>query len=211
MLVKQEKNVSLKLLKKAKHNPARRSDPARLNNLIKSIQEVGLLYPVLITEDMEIIDGHRRLAAYEKMEMETIPCKVVEGDQAHLYRSVNFTAARLSANDIVGVWLKNPEAVPARKAMIMEEMEQTLGRPMVEEIYERGSSHRTYHLAKGLARSWDMDNPQEIKRIIKWIWKHAMMSVVSRAVTYPDDFNRASLQRAIHADRAVRIKTMLTK
>lgn len=207
MLVKTAKNVSLKLLKKADYNPARRSEPARISNLVKSIREVGLLYPILITEGNEVVDGHGRLAAYEQMQMDTIPCLVVEGKQTDLYRSVNFTAARLSANDLVGVWLQNPDAIPQRKRLVMEEMENTLGRPMVEQIYKRGSSHRTYHLAKSLARSWDCDTPEEITKIIRWIWKHAMMTIASRAVTYGMD--HARIQRAVKHNRPLKIRTIL--
>jgi ParB/RepB/Spo0J family partition protein len=52
------------------------------SGLLKSIQERGILYPILVTQvnDLYIIlDGRRRAAAARKLEMTTVPVVVIEG------------------------------------------------------------------------------------------------------------------------------------
>ena len=53
--------VDVRDLVPAKFNPLARTTPTAIRRLKDSIQRVGMLYPILITDRMEIIDGHRRV------------------------------------------------------------------------------------------------------------------------------------------------------
>lgn len=48
-----------------------------MRRLIKSIEEVGLLYPICITDDGLIVDGHRRVAAMKHIGLDMIRAMVM--------------------------------------------------------------------------------------------------------------------------------------
>lgn len=58
-----------------------RKDLGDIAALAVSIQEVGLLHPIVVTGDYTLIVGRRRLAAFAHLERETIPALVVDLDQ----------------------------------------------------------------------------------------------------------------------------------
>ncbi len=51
----------------------------QIEKLSKSIEEFGFISPVLIDKDFNVIAGHGRLKAAEKLGLEKIPCVYVEG------------------------------------------------------------------------------------------------------------------------------------
>ena len=40
-----------------------RKDIGKLDGLAESIRQIGLLHPIIITEDLKLVAGHRRLLA----------------------------------------------------------------------------------------------------------------------------------------------------
>lgn len=54
-----------------------RKDIGDISELMESISKFGLLNPVTVTEDMELVAGFRRLQACKALGMEQIECSVV--------------------------------------------------------------------------------------------------------------------------------------
>jgi len=54
-----------------------RKEIGDVSTLARSIEEVGLLHPVVISESRELIAGYRRIEAYRLLGRDTIPCRVV--------------------------------------------------------------------------------------------------------------------------------------
>jgi len=54
-----------------------RQDLGELDTLAQSIQKMGLIHPVIISERYELLSGHRRLEACKSLGMETIEAKIV--------------------------------------------------------------------------------------------------------------------------------------
>jgi len=54
-------------------------DPIKMQELIESIKENGLFYPIIIDENNKIIDGERRIKAYTLLEKTTIKFERFEG------------------------------------------------------------------------------------------------------------------------------------
>lgn len=50
----------------------------KLDELCSSIRIVGLLQPVVVSEDITLIAGRHRLAAFQKLEIPEIPCRIVK-------------------------------------------------------------------------------------------------------------------------------------
>jgi N6-adenosine-specific RNA methylase IME4 len=54
-----------------------RKNLQNLDSLVNSIEKIGLLHPVVITEDDQLIAGQRRIEAFKRLGRTTIPCHVV--------------------------------------------------------------------------------------------------------------------------------------
>lgn len=60
-------------------NNAKIHDDAQIEMIIKSIKEFGFTNPLLIDENNNLIAGHGRLLAAERMGMSEVPCRVIKG------------------------------------------------------------------------------------------------------------------------------------
>lgn len=56
-----------------------RAELGDLRSLMNSIQEHGVLQPILVNEDMTLLAGERRLTACKTLKLETIPARVMTG------------------------------------------------------------------------------------------------------------------------------------
>ena len=70
--------VSLRLLKPYENN-AKIHGKDQIEKLKKSIEEFGFLNPCLIDRDYNLIAGHGRVMAAQKLGWESVPCVFVEG------------------------------------------------------------------------------------------------------------------------------------
>jgi hypothetical protein len=59
-------------------NPKTHPD-SQINQLVESIKEWGWTVPILIDEDDNVIAGHGRLYAAQKLEMDEVPCLIISG------------------------------------------------------------------------------------------------------------------------------------
>ena len=58
-----------------------RRDMGDIDGLARSIDELGLLHPVVVTPDGTLIAGERRLRAFQLLERDSIPVTVVDLDK----------------------------------------------------------------------------------------------------------------------------------
>lgn len=181
---KQPRSITRKLiplvrLKDAAHNPPARTLEKNLRELADSMDRIGLLHPVTVSRDWEIIDGHRRRAAARLLGWRDIECNVVEEDPAEVYASVNPTARRLSGNDALSVWLVNKNAVPRASAARFEQMAAEVGLPLAKKIAKAGMSVRVWQTARRIARYCDS---AEVAAILDWLIDVATVGQVMKAL-----------------------------
>ena len=55
-----------------------RSDPGNVSDLMDSIEKIGLLHPIVINSEYQLIAGHRRLIACKKLGETSIPCTILD-------------------------------------------------------------------------------------------------------------------------------------
>ena len=60
-------------------NNARTHSDAQVTQIASSIREFGFNNPILVDENHGVIAGHGRLLAAKKLELDTVPCIVLEG------------------------------------------------------------------------------------------------------------------------------------
>jgi len=60
-----------------------RKDLGDIDALARSINEVGLLHPIVITPDGELLAGQRRLEACKKLGWEEVPVRIIGIKEFH--------------------------------------------------------------------------------------------------------------------------------
>lgn len=163
----QFKNVSIKQIRKAKYNPSHRSK-SRIRQLSRSIAKVGLMYPLLVDESNNLIDGHRRLEACVQNGWETVPCLVVSGDRHEMYHELNANSKKMSGRENLGVFLAEPMAVPPKLRAYLTEMVEVIGEDLAVTMYNHGFSAFAYRIAKEVCQACGKETPNWIKLVIQW-------------------------------------------
>lgn len=190
----------------ASYNPACRTQPKRLKSLLKSITEIGLLYPILVDERNEVIDGHRRLACARELEWETIPAIVVadtRGNRDSIYASVNVTANKMNGNESLSAWLANAHAASPRNQKIFAEMSNSLGLGLVKTLAERGLSARVYQTGCRIGRYCGDTSNVFLVKAVRWLMEVAVIGQVMKAME--GGISAADLKAAVTNGKPLRV------
>lgn len=164
------KNIPIAAIKTASFNPKNRVEEKWLTTLKRSMETVGLIYPIVVTAKNQLVDGHRRLAVAKALGWKEIKAIVSPLDHVDLYSQLNYTAARMTGNDSLGIWLKQPRAVSPRTATRIEAVEKRVGRKMITQLYEAGLSLRAYRRAYEIATYVGAEeSDQFIRRALVWM------------------------------------------
>lgn len=94
-------NMKTDDLKPYGHNP-RKNDQA-VDAVAQSIKEFGFKVPIIIDKDNEIVAGHTRLKAAQKLGLDEVPCIVADdltSEQIKAFRLVDNKTAELAEWDI---------------------------------------------------------------------------------------------------------------
>lgn len=78
--------------------PSRTKDGAKLRELAESVKEYGVIQPILITDDRDLVDGNRRLAAARMVGLEKIECLIlpITVDRDKVFGVVNTTSEKIN-------------------------------------------------------------------------------------------------------------------
>lgn len=175
--------VKISSLKQAKFNPTNRLEGRRIKDLARSIQEVGLVYPIAVNQDNEVIDGHRRIAAAKELGWDEVPIIIVSGDRQAIFSEVNATSQKMTAGDNLKIYLVDPLALRPPIRRKHEEAEQFLGRTMMKALAKRGSSINLLRWAKEVANYCERTNDEKfIRRAVKWFYVHRQTRLLRSAI-----------------------------
>lgn len=186
-----------------------RKDMGDIEALARSIAEVGLLHPVVVTPDNVLIAGERRLRAAQQLGWNEIPVHVVDlaeialGELAENAVRKDFLPSEAVA---IAEAVRGLEAKKARERMIAAHVspgnlpEQEQGRTRDKAAAYVGLSGRTLEKAEAVVRSGKpellelMDETGSIDRAYKEL-KKAEVAAARRAAPLP-----AGKYRVIYAD-----------
>ena len=135
-----------------------RKDFGDLSELKKSIEEVGLLHPIVITENNELVAGHRRLLSFKELGRTDIPVNKIN--------ITNMIKGEHDENTVRKDW------TPSEKIAIGEVMNKPLGgrgKTMTESVRVKkekilGWGHDTYTKAKQVVES---ERPELVEKMNK--------------------------------------------
>lgn len=137
--------------------PARTAEGAVLTKLVDTIKEHGLQYPLLITEERDLVDGNRRLTAVKQLGWKTVECIVTTRQVDQLFRDMNTSAVPIRGKG----WLyigRTGGALPKKEAAMYAELHGLIGNfgvdsllaanlglnvlPLCKNVCAFGTSHR---------------------------------------------------------------------
>jgi DNA modification methylase len=107
----------------------RKEDAEQVERIGRLISEFGFCVPILVRSDRSIVDGHIRLAAARKLELEQVPCIVID----HLDEDeVRLLTIALNRTAELGVWNTDMLTLELRELDALEFDLQLTGFDMVE-------------------------------------------------------------------------------
>lgn len=116
-----QKEININLLVKYANHMFEEYDEERLESMIDSIKELGIITPITVRpkgDIFEILSGHNRVAAAKKLNLKTIPAKIMEGlsdQEAHIVViEANFNQRSFE------------ELIPSQKAKIIGDYYRTI-------------------------------------------------------------------------------------
>ena len=143
-------------------HPFKVRDDEDMENLIESIKERGVITPATVRKlpngRYEMISGHRRKRACEKLGMETLRCEVVDMNKEEA------TILMVESN------FQRSEILPSEKAyaykMRYEAMKKSVGRPSNDKLVPVGLISETGATREAMAQK-SLDSETQIQRYIR--------------------------------------------
>lgn len=113
--------VPIHTIKHTPYNPASRTkEGEKLRRLVAEIGNRGLIYPILITSDRDVIDGNRRLAACRTLGHKDIECILSDIDRDEAFTVINTTAVPIGGKGWLEIGAGNGFMPPKMRSMYDE-------------------------------------------------------------------------------------------
>lgn len=119
--------VPIHTIRHTPYNPAYRTQEGpKLLQTVDAIKKHGLLYPILITADRDVIDGNRRLAACRMLGHKTIECIVCDLDRDEAFLVVNTTPLVLGGRGWLEMGMGGGH-LPTKQRKQFDELHELIG------------------------------------------------------------------------------------
>lgn len=146
-------------IKAAMYNPEVRTDFGKLKELQASIQERGIIVPLLVTKNKDLIDGHRRLACAVSLGHEYVPTLEVNGDQGELFTELNGTMRKMNNSEMLYAFLHGA-SVPDEQRRHIETIIRMVGISYLKKLEKsKGSAKGILGSFRPYLRFLGKDNP----------------------------------------------------
>lgn len=127
--------------------PSRTKDGKQLQSLMATIKKHGLVYPILISSDRDVIDGNRRLAACRLIGLESVECIVSPVDKDDLYSDVNGESLKIQGAGWLHV-ARHGGKPPRKEAEMYRELVGLVGTYGVDTLIQSGIGLGVLPMAK---------------------------------------------------------------
>jgi len=205
--------LPLARLRPSPYNPSSRTEEKRLDGLRKSIEAFGLLYPILVNSHLEIVDGHRRVAAVELLGWSEIPAIVLDGDVSveQAYLEVATTVRPPKGAEWTERFMQGGR-VPKRHGRAIDCVRRWCGSEYIQTLVEKHLSARsTVDVARRVAAYCDVPYSDEefMGKAVRWLVE-GRRNNLARRLTDSRTVDPDVLFRAVIEDRDVRLTAKLS-
>jgi hypothetical protein len=178
------KTARVESLKVSVYNPPSRTEKVGLKHLRSSVSKRGILYPLLVTKDMTVIDGHRRLAVAKELGLEEVPIIILAGDDDRdVFMEINESARKLGTRDALWVYLRGGK-VSEKLSIQIRHIDDVMGRAFLEKLLElRISPSSLWDVGMCVAIHCSYENdPEFISAVLGWLAAGRRQTMARRAV-----------------------------
>ncbi len=183
-------------LTKAEYNPTRR-EKMGIKSLADSISRLGLLDPIKIDKEGNVIDGHRRIAACVLLGWTEIQCIVLSCEsKEEAYAELNANSRRMTPIDALGIYLKNPAAVSFAYRQRFAVMKDTLGMRLLRRLHKEQLGLSAYSNALQIRKFIGWEGNARLVQIIEWFIE-SKMAYMSRVAMQGGAITPAKMAAAI--------------
>ena len=180
-------SINTNKIKTASYNPTWRNTK-RLNSLSKSISEYGIIEPLLLTQDLDLVDGHRRLAVAKILGLKDVPCILKNGTTKQLrdtiYLEVNQNSLKLNGADQVEIYKKGGK-IEKKYLNPLLSLIEICGTKIIDLLIDRRQNPYALHGAYARLRKYigvKNINSVGVKKTILWLNHHKQIFAVRRAI-----------------------------
>ena len=191
-------------IKTAKYNPKARTE--QINQLVKSIKEFGIIMPLVVDAENNLIDGHRRLASAKQLKLEKVPVVQIGGNLAKdkAYEIINTTSKKISNHDLIYIHI-NGGSIPRRALVKINLLEEVVGSDGLKKLGDKGATYTVLTYAWQVQKyCGEKDSKTFLKRAIFWLVDNKMIYSVRRAME--QKVKKEVISRAIAVNRPLKIK-----
>lgn len=201
------KTVNVSEIVPAKFNPERRT-ASGLKALRDSIEKYGrTLVPLLVDSQMNLIDGHRRLACLKELGIQTAEVSIVEGDTtSQVWTEINSTTRKIGAADWASAYVQGMslDDMPAGIAKAIYETERLVGREKYIELTNTTGRGGLYYVARDVAIYVDDRSDRFMKAAILYMDKRGNQYLMRKAMH--SNVDPKELRRKIMSNRPLELK-----
>lgn len=173
--------VDIERLSAAPFNPPDRTEARNLSDLKASIEELGILQPIVATRDYMIADGHRRWTCARELGLKQVPVH---------FRDMPIGAVWSANKGVRGVkpstWLSAVEGglplenVAPSQRQIIGELRRVLSNEEFHSLAERQRSPGIFTQARQIAVYLNESGDEFMRLVILWLHKHRMSYIARR-------------------------------
>jgi len=200
--------VPLESLRPAPWNPPQRTTRQALKELQESIRARGIIVPLVIDTNGNVIDGHRRLACAKALGLQVVPAVVVQADSS-LYSELNDVTRRLNGKEWLHVFARGVQAGKAHNKHLVE-IERLCGREMIERMRRENLSSSVYKVARAVCRYTGTDPADDkwMRTVITWIVEGHRQAMAHWAMA--DGIKPQRLYEVVRDGRDIRRRYLVT-
>ena len=126
--------VPIASIRHTPYNPPNRTkDGHAMKKLAETIRKHGLIYPLLITDDRNLIDGNRRLTACRSLGWEFVECIISPLDKDELFGDVNTNAMPLGGKGWLHV-ARGGGKLPEKESSLYKELHSLIGNYGIDKL-----------------------------------------------------------------------------
>jgi len=174
------RRVKLKDLSYNPLNPATRTIPSKLKDMVKSIKKMGIIQPPTVTSDLFIVDGHRRITASHiidsdgELDVLVLPHSMKKDKRKfnEIFVEASTNMQKISTSQELEMYLKpgGKHLVRQKTLFDIEALRAIGGRNFLLRVKDKGHSPTTYmHVLRLYKEYTNVTNNKELRKVLYYV------------------------------------------
>lgn len=195
---------NLKQIKPASYNPKTRTESRNLKALTKSIQEHGIIIPLLTDVNGNLIDGHRRLRVATLLKLKEVPVleTTTSMTKDEAFEAINTNQKKISNNDMMFIYV-NGGKIPPKALKEIQEIEEIVGKADLKKLANLYVTYRVLSYAKKVQKYCrETNDPEFLRKSLLWLVNNKMTFTVRRAME--SRTSRTTIVKAVKTNKPLK-------